>query len=70
MRAVERITTFADEMKGDFRAFQSALISLERYFQGLGDTMNLDLKTTESLGELITEQKNHCESLRGDQSSC
>jgi len=59
--AGERITTLADEVKGDFRAFQSALISLERYFQGLGDTMNLDPKTIESLGELITEQKIHCE---------
>jgi len=61
VRTAEKNATLADELKGDVKAFQSALISLEKYFQGFWDTMNFDPDTRESLCALITEQRNHGE---------
>ena len=61
VRRAEIRATVADELRGHVKVFQSALISLETYFQGFWDTMNLDPNTRESLCALITEQRNHCE---------
>jgi hypothetical protein len=41
--------------------FQSALTSLEKFFQDLWCTMNLDPNIGESLGALLTKQKRHSE---------
>jgi len=61
VRSVEIKSRITDMMRGDFLAFQSALTTLEKYFQALWCTMNLDPNIRGPLGALLTEQKKDCE---------
>jgi hypothetical protein len=61
VRNAEINVRLADEMRCDFMCFQSALASLEKYFQALWCTMKLDPSIGESLGALFIEQKKHSE---------
>jgi len=60
VRATEIDTRIADCLRGDFKAFQSALTSLEEHLQDFWHRLNLDSAIKVSLDALITEQKKQC----------
>jgi hypothetical protein len=60
VRRAEVCARIIDQTRGDFKAFQSALASVEKC-QDLWCTLNLDPTTRESLDTMLTEQKKQCE---------
>ena len=64
VRSAEVDARSADQMKGDFMAFQSALASLEEYLQDFWRILNLDPYIKESVGALFMEQRKQCEVTR------
>ena len=57
VRIAELDARLANIMRGNFRAFQSALGSLEEYLQDFWRILNLDPALKESLNALIKEQR-------------
>jgi len=60
VRAADAFARAADTRVGDFKAFQSALTSLEEYLQDFWHILNLDPAGKASLDALITEQRKQC----------
>ena len=57
VRRAEVDSTVVDKMKYDFKAFQSALASLEGYLQDFWRILNLDAAIKESISTLLMEQR-------------
>ena len=64
VRNAQTSARIADTLRFDFAAFNSALIPLEGYFQGLWSAMKFGPTIRESLVTLFTEQKRRCEVTR------
>lgn len=62
--SVEYDAGVVDRTRGDFVAFQTALISLERHLRDLWSTLNLRPTFDESFGVLFTKQRELCEVTR------
>jgi hypothetical protein len=63
VRDAEIHARVADRLRGDFKAFQSALTSLEEYLQSFWRILKLDPAVKESLDALIMEKRKQCEAI-------
>lgn len=61
VRVAEVDARLADMIRSDFKAFQSALISLEKFLQDFFRIQNLDPAVEVSLGALFMELRKECE---------
>jgi hypothetical protein len=63
VRDAEVEVRIADTQRGDFKAFQSALTSLEEHLQDFWRRLKLDPAIKESFAALIMEKRKQCEAI-------